>query len=92
MCGEKLAPDIHRLTQQCEANLDNYAKEVSRTKHLMKIFKPKQKDRLEDLKNFTKAQLTKKQNNMKWRRHHKRIGKKGKKYGMIEFLKKLENE
>lgn len=67
MCGEKLASDIHRLTEQFVSNFDNYAKEVSRTKHLMKRYKPKpvvisqkQKDQVEDLKNFTKAQLTKK--------------------------------
>lgn len=64
MCCEKLAADIHRPTKQCEVNFDNNAQEVYHTKSQIKRYKPNlvishnQKDRVEDLKNFTKAQFT----------------------------------
>lgn len=65
----------------------------------MKRYKPKpvvisqkQKDQVEDLKNFTKAQLTKKIEQYEMEETSQKECKKREKYGMIEFLKKLENE
>lgn len=102
LCGEKLAAEFCNFHEVCMKNFKDYAEEVSKTHSLQKRLKPKpiiisKKQQIisENYLSFTKEELKTKIEEHSMgdtkKKEWQKI-KKGKKEGIINFLKDLQKE